>query len=149
MTETQQTMSRTPWHLWAVGALALLWNGYGAYDYVMTQTGGAEYLRSFGFTEAQIAYYAAMPMWATAAWAVGVWGGAAGGMLLLLRSKWALHAFLASLTGFVFGLVYTYALSSGAEIAGPEAAVMNVVIGAGCLFFAWYAWQAGKRGLLG
>ena len=23
---------KTPWHLWVVGVLALLWNGFGAYD---------------------------------------------------------------------------------------------------------------------
>jgi hypothetical protein len=146
MTDTQQ--AQTPWHLWAVGALALLWNGYGAYDYVMTLTGGEEYLRAFGLSEEQIAYYAATPAWVTAAWAVGVWGGVAGGALLLLRSKWALHAFVASLAGFVLGVIYAYALSNGGQIAGPETAVMNGVIGAGCLFFVWYAWQAGQRGIL-
>jgi hypothetical protein len=26
----------TPWHLWLVGVLALLWNSFGAFDYVMT-----------------------------------------------------------------------------------------------------------------
>ena len=27
--------SRTPWHLWVVGVLSLLWNCYGGYDYLM------------------------------------------------------------------------------------------------------------------
>jgi hypothetical protein len=30
---------RVPIHLWIVGILALLWNAYGCYDYVMTTTG--------------------------------------------------------------------------------------------------------------
>lgn len=37
---------RTPWHVWTVGGLATLWNAFGCYDYVMTMTGGEEYLRS-------------------------------------------------------------------------------------------------------
>ena len=30
---------RTPWHLWVVGVLALLWNGSGAYVFMMAQSG--------------------------------------------------------------------------------------------------------------
>ena len=30
----------TPKHLWVVGILSLLWNGYGAYDYTMSHNGG-------------------------------------------------------------------------------------------------------------
>lgn len=67
---------RTPWHLWAVGALALVWNGYGGFDYVMTQTQNAAYLAQF--TEAQRAYFESFPMWMEAVWAIGVWGGRAG-----------------------------------------------------------------------
>ncbi len=149
MTEaTQAKAAGTPWHLWVVGVIAVLWNAYGCYDYVMTNTGGVEYLRSFGFTEEQIAYYVAMPAWMTAVWAIGVWGAMAGAVLLLLRSKWALHAFAASLAAFVLSLVYTYALSNGGDIMPAEAPIINAVILAGCLFFLWYAWFATKRGIL-
>lgn len=30
---------KTPWHVWVVGALALLWNGAGAYTIMMAQVG--------------------------------------------------------------------------------------------------------------
>ena len=84
---------KTPWHLWAVGAVALLWNGYGGYDYVMTQTNNAAYLAQF--TAEQRAYFDNFPMWMEAVWAIGVWGAVLGSVLLLLRSNWALQAFLA------------------------------------------------------
>jgi hypothetical protein len=29
--------TKTPWHLWVVGILSLLWNAFGGYDYTMTQ----------------------------------------------------------------------------------------------------------------
>src|SRR3712207_1087839 len=89
--------SRTPWHLWLVGVLSLLWNGFGAYDYLMTNTQGDAYLRSMGLTEAQMAYYDAMPAWMTAVWAIGVWGATLGSVLLLLRRRWAVPVFTASL----------------------------------------------------
>ena len=33
----QAVAARTPAHLWIVGILSLLWNGFGAYDYLMTR----------------------------------------------------------------------------------------------------------------
>ena len=42
---------KTPWHLWLVAGLALLWNGFGAFDSFMSLTQGDPYLRSMGMTE--------------------------------------------------------------------------------------------------
>ena len=147
MSDATQASGSTPWHLWAVGVVGALWNGFGCYDYVMTQTGGAEYLRA-SFTEVQVDYYMASPVWATALWAIGVWGGLLGAVLLLLRSKWALHALVASLAAFLLSLVYTYALTNGGEILGTQGMIMSAIIAAGCVFFAWYAWTMSKAGVL-
>ena len=51
---------KTPWHLWAVGVIAVLWNAYGGYDYTMSMTQGAAYMATAGMTPDQIAYYEAM-----------------------------------------------------------------------------------------
>jgi hypothetical protein len=37
----------TPRHLWVVGVLSLLWNLFGAMDYVMTQTQNEAYMGQF------------------------------------------------------------------------------------------------------
>ena len=50
---------RTPMHLWVVGALATLWNAFGAFDYVMTQTHNEKYLANF--TDPQRAYFDSFP----------------------------------------------------------------------------------------
>ena len=34
----------TPWHLWVVGVVGLLWSAMGAMDFVMTQTRNESYL---------------------------------------------------------------------------------------------------------
>jgi hypothetical protein len=49
---------KTPWHVWLVGTLTLLWNGSGAYTIIMAQAGR---LPSLSVDEA--AYYAAQPLW--------------------------------------------------------------------------------------
>lgn len=148
MTDTNAMTVRTPWHLWVVGIVGILWNAYGCFDFTMTNLQGEEYLRGYGMTEAQIANFHAMPAWTHVTWALGVWGAMAGSILLLLRRKWALHAFIVSFIGFLGGLVYSYGLSNGSEIMGETAWIMNAVIGAGCVFFIWYAWFATKRGIL-
>ena len=138
---------RTPWHLWVVGGLSLLWNLFGVFDFSMSTTQGEPYLRDMGMADAQIAYFNAMPAWTYVAWALGVFGGAAGSVLLLLRRRWALHAFIASLAGLLASLVYTFGLSNGAEVMGGQMPIQFVIL-AVCLFLVWYAWTAAKRGWL-
>lgn len=141
--------TKAPWHLWAVGGVGLLWNGFGAFDFANTQLRGAAYLRELGMNDAAIAYYAAMPWWAMAIWAIGTWGALIATVLLLMRSKWALHAFVISFAGFLLSLVYSYLLSSPPAMEGGEYMwVMQVVIAAACMFFIWYAWTMTKRGVL-
>jgi hypothetical protein len=100
-----------------------------------------------GMTEAQLAYFNAMPAWTHAAWAIGVWGGLLGALLLLLRRKWATPVFVVSFLGWLAGAVYAFALSDGIEAMGPMWP-MQIVIGAACGFFIWYAWTMQKKGVL-
>lgn len=138
---------RTPWHVWAVGVVAVLWNGFGCFDYVMTQTNRDQWFAQMGMTEVQLAYFNAMPAWTHAAWAIGVWGGLIGGLLLLVRRKWAFHAFALSFLGWLAGAIYAFALSDGIAAMGPMWP-MQIVIGGACVFFIWYAWMLGKKGVL-
>jgi hypothetical protein len=137
-----------PWHFWVVGVIALAWNGFGAYDYFMSKTGGDAYLRQSGMNEAQIAHMHAYPVWMTADWAIGVWGGLLAAVLLLARMRYAFHVFAVSLAAFLVMLVYTYALSNGGAAMGQQGTIFNLVILAFCLFFTWYAWTMTKRGVL-
>jgi len=140
---------RTPWHLWVVGVLSLLWNGFGGFDFIQTTTRGEAYMRESGFGEEMIAYYNAMPGWMYVPWTLGVWGAVIGSILLLLRRRWAVHAFALSLAGAVFSLIYSKAINPPplpAELA--VMAWMPFVIMAIALFLAWYAWAMAKKGVL-
>jgi hypothetical protein len=149
MTATTETGGNsTPWHLWVVGIVGVLWNAFGCYDYYMTNTAGDAYMASMGMTQAQIAYMHTYPTWMMAIWAIGVWGGLLGAILLLVKRKWAFHVFAASLAAFVISLVYTYGMSDGAEVLGSTTYMMNAVILAGCVFFVWYSRLMAQRGVL-
>lgn len=138
---------RTPWRLWLVGVLAILWNGFGCFDFTMTYLNGQAWFEQMGMTPAQIDYFNAMPAWTHAAWAVGVWGGLIGGLLLLARRRWAAAAFVASFLGWLAGAVYAFVLSNGLEAMGSMWP-MQILIGAGCVFFVWYSWAMARRGVL-
>ncbi|MEA3079448.1 MAG: hypothetical protein QOF05_856, partial [Sphingomonadales bacterium] len=89
--------ARTPVHLWIVGVLSLLWNCFGCYDYLMTNLKNQAYLAQF--TADQLAYFDSLPAWLTAFWALGVWVGLAGSILLLIRHRYAVWLFALSVIG--------------------------------------------------
>lgn len=119
---------KTPAHLWILGILSLLWNGYGGYDYYMSHTGGLAFFEASGLDAEAFAWFQAMPAWATAAWAVGVWVSLLGSILLLLRSRHATSAFLVSLLGAVISFAYQFTSDRPASMEGGIATVMPLVI---------------------
>jgi hypothetical protein len=130
---------RTPWHLWLVGLIAVLFNSIGVFDFVMSMAQGAKYQASVGMTPEQIAHYQQMPSWMMVAWAVGVFGAFLASILLLLRRRQALPAFIVSLAAFVVSLLYTYVLTDGGAVMGQQMAVTSAVIAGLLAFFSWYS----------
>jgi hypothetical protein len=141
--------NRTPWHLWVVGVVSLLWNAFGGYDFVMSVTRGEAYWRESGMTDAMVDYYTAMPAWMYAPWILGVWGAVLGSILLLLRNRLAVWAFAASVLGAVVSLIYGL-MNPMPPL--PEAmqmmSYMPWVIVIVAAFLAWYAWSQKKSGVL-
>ncbi len=139
--------TRTPSHLWIVGVAATLWNGFGAFDYLMTQTRNAQYLANF--TDPQRIYFESFPIWMEAMWAIGVWGGLAGSLLLLARSRHAVAAFALSLAGLAASTIYQYVLSSPpAEMTSGAMLGMNLAIWAVAVGLLVYAIRMRRRGVL-
>jgi hypothetical protein len=143
-------MTKTPWHLWLVGVLSLLWNGFGAYDFVMTNTQGEAYMRASGFDQTMIDYFSAMPAWMYVPWILGVWGAVLGSILLLARRRLAVTMFGLSLIGAVVSLVYGKMIDPPPPPPPALAAMtyMPWVIAAVAALLLWYAWAMAKRGVL-
>lgn len=147
-TDSARVTTAAPWHLWTVAGVGLLWNGFGAYDYLMSHMQPETYLPAMGMTAPQIAYFNAMPAWMTSIWAIGVWGAVLGTVLLFLRHRLASPVFAVSLAAFLVSLVYQYVLTDGAAIMGTTVVVMSVVVLVGCVAFAAYARAMTKNGVL-
>jgi hypothetical protein len=143
---------KTPVHVWIVGVLALLWNGIGAFDYLMTRMRNTEYFASMMPTvdpQAMLAWVDAFPIWASSGWAFGVWGGLVGAVLLLLRHRWALPVFGVSLVGAILGLGYQIVAAPPlAGMEGPMNDAMPFVIIVIALALFLYARAMKAKGVL-
>jgi len=138
---------RTPWHLWVVGILSLLWNAMGAFDYLMTETRNAAYMSQF--TPEQLAYFLGFPKWVIAAWAIAVWGGVLGSVLLLLRRGLAVGVFLTSFVAMLLTVFHNYVLTPGLEVmGGPGPIIFSAVIAVVALLLIVYARGMRRRGVL-
>ena len=144
----QQAVSvRAPAHLWIVGFLSLLWNAFGCYDYFMTETANQAYLSKFPADV--IAYSNSLPGWTTAFWEIGVWGGLAGAILLLGRSRYSVWAYALSFIGAVVGLGYQMFMTQmPASMSQGMMKFMPWLIILIAAFQLWYSWNAEKKGAL-
>lgn len=137
------TAVKTPGHLWLVGIATLLWNAVGITSYTMTRL---DKLDALGMTQEQIAYFETFPAWANALWALGVWGAFAGSALLLLRSRFAVHALAISVVGLVGTTIFQrFVIEVPAEL---QNAVLDIAIWVITLFTLWYALRMRKEGVL-
>jgi hypothetical protein len=145
-TTTPSATSSTPMHLWIVGIVALLWNGFGAFDYVMTQMNVESYMGQF--TPEQREYFAGYPAWATGAWALAIWSSVLGSLALLLRRKWAVWLFGVALVGMVISSIYTLGLSEGTKVMGGAAVAFTAVIWVVAIGLFLYSRMMASRGVL-
>ena len=145
--EQETTAKKTPWHLWVIGIIALLWNSMGALDFVMTNTRNEAYMSQF--TPEQLEHFYGFPAWLVADWGIAVWGGVLGAVLLLARRRLAVPVFLVSLIAMVISTIYTYGIANGMEVVGDTfSLVFTAVIFLVALALYVYARKMAGSGVL-
>jgi len=137
-----ETIGRVHWSFWAIGAVTLIWNVMGVINFFMQMN--ADALASF--PESHRAIVVGRPAWATGAFAIAVFGGALGCLLLLLRKPAAYYLFIASLLGVIVQLIHTLGMASSKIDFSPldilMIILMPLVVAA---FLIWYSkWTEGK-----
>ncbi len=128
------------WSFWAIGAVALIWNGLTVVNFFMQMN--PEVLAAY--RESERALVEGRPAWGTGAFAIAAFGGALGSLLLLLRKSAAYYLFIASLLGVIVAMIHT--LGAGIEFGLGEILgiiLMPVVVAA---FLIWYSRQAQSKG---
>ena len=139
---------KTPWHLWVVGGITLLFNSGGAFDYVMTQTRNAAYMAQF--SDLERAYFEEFPAWVVACWSIAVWVAVLGSVLLLLRKRWAVGAFALSLVAMAVTMVHNFGLAELKmhHVVGQEAIWFSAFIAVVTVATFAYARAMAQRGVL-
>ena len=137
---------RRPVHLWVVGVLSLLWNSFGAFDYLATQLRLPFYVDRMPQALADHIFNA--PSWTVAMWAVGVWGAFAGSIGLLLARRWAVWMFAASLVGLAVNTLYNFVIADAGGVLGNAAVPMTVVIWIVATALLVYSVRQRQRGVL-
>ena len=141
------TTSGKPWHLWLIGIIGGLWSSMGVLSFMLTQMKVEAVMSEF--PPQQREYFESFPLWAVAFWAIGVFGGVIGCLLLLLKNRLAFHVLLASVIGVAVCNLGGLFLLGGMEVMRATGAlgltVFPVIVAA---FLAYYARAMSRKGVL-
>lgn len=127
-----------PKSFWLIALLGLAWNVFGVVQYLASVSATQESLIASGMTPEQAAVMLGYPAWMTAAFAIGVFGGTLGCLVLLLRKKIAVPVFAVSLAAYI--VLYIGDITEGvfAALGAPQIIILTsvVAIAAALLWFA-------------
>jgi hypothetical protein len=138
------TTSKPATWFWIVSGIALLWNLLGVMAYIAQVTMSPEALQALPENERTL--IEATPAWATGAFAIAVWGGTLGALLLLLRRAIATLILLISLVGVVVQMFHAFFISNSIEVYGPGGMAMPVMVMIFAIFLIWFSRKATASG---
>jgi len=141
------TRPKTPWWFWGIGVLFLLWNVFGCGIYLLDKSMSDAGVLKFGGPAALDARYA-YPIWATAAYAIAVWGGLCAAILYLLRRKVSVKIFSISLMAAIICFIPTFTNSVVKAGGGETYWVMPVIVVVLGLFEIWFARKMLSKGII-
>jgi hypothetical protein len=134
--------AKTPWHLWVVGILTLLWNGSGAVTIMMAQAGRLE------LSADEAAYYAAQPIWFVISTDIATLAPVAAGVALLLRSQLAVPLFGLSLALILINNAYELVSGLSRAILSPGVLIVTALIVVIAALQLVYSTAMKRRGVL-
>ena len=134
---TTESTNKPPIWFWIVSALALIWNAMGVMQYLQQAYKTESFI--LACTPEDLEMYANLPSWYTASFALAVFGGALGCLLLLLRKRLAHTVLLISLIAIIVQMSYVTFSLKMANAMTP----MIVIVG---ILLVWLAKIATKKG---
>ena len=142
------TASRRPplWY-WAAAGLGLAWNIFGAVQFAGSLSATTQSLMAQGLTAEQAAVMLGYPSWMTFAFALGVFGGILGCVMLIWRKAIAVPVFAVSLAAYVALYIGDIVHGVFAALGAPQVAVLSVVVLVAAGLF-WLARHARAQSIL-
>ena len=128
------------WSFWVIATFMLIWNVMGCINFFVQMN--PDMVASYRETEQAI--ISGRPAWATVAFAIAVFGGALGCLLLLLRKSAAYYVFIASLLGVIVTMPHTLGLGIDFGLGEILGIILMPLVAAA--FLIWYSkWAQSKR----
>ena len=120
-----KTINIPKWFYGAVG-VAILWNAMGVMAYLQTMTITPEAMAAMSQAEQDI--HNATPAWANAAFAIAVFGGLLGSLLLILKKSWAIPVLILSLVAILIQMYNAFFIMDSFSVFGPGGLIMPIMI---------------------
>ena len=147
MSGSTSDATSAPNHLWLVGVLSTLLNGFGLFDFAMTQAGYERYMRYY--PPDQRAFFYSFPVLMDAIWGAGMLAGFAGSILLLMRKREAVTGYAISLAGMMISISWQLSMSNIPEsLTTPAMVAINMLIWITAAGLLIYAVRMRARGFL-
>ena len=121
---------------WLISTLALIWNLIGVFNYLTQAFMTDEILASL--PQDQQLMYQEVPAWVTAAFAVAVFSGTIGAVLMLLKKKIATTFFILSFIGIISQMSYGLLINENTDSYGPMGLLMPLMIISIGGYLIWY-----------
>lgn len=128
------------WSFWLIGIVALIWNLMGSINFFAQMN--PEVLAAY--RESERAIVEGRPAWATAGFAIAVFGGTLGCVLLLLKRSAAYHLFIVSLLGVLVTMAHT--LGVGIDFSLGEVVGIILLPTVVAAFLIWFARRVQSQG---
>ena len=138
--------NKPPTSFWILGIAALIWNLMGVFAFITQMNMTPEMLEVLPDAEREL--YKNVPSWMNIVFAIAVFGGALGSLLLLLKKKIAILVFAISLIAVIIQMIYNLFMSRIFEVYGPGAMIMPVMVIIIAVYLVWYAKKATAKGWL-
>lgn len=134
---------RKPTNLfWLISSLALIWNLIGVFNYLTQAFMTDEILASL--PQDQQLMYQEVPAWVTAAFALAVFSGTLGALLMLLKKKIATTFFILSFIGIISQMSYGLLINENTDSYGPMGLLMPFMIISIGGYLIWYSKKAAE-----
>ncbi len=134
-----KTVGGIHWSFWIISVVTLIFNVMGVINYFAQMN--ADSLASF--PESYRPIIEGRPAWATGAFAIAVFGGSLGCILLLLRKSAAFYVLIASLLGVIVTMIHIFGVAGFSSFEIWIGVLMQLVVTA---FLIWYSKQAESKG---
>lgn len=138
--------AKPPTWFWIIGALALLWNTMGLAAYFEFYTISAEDFAALRPEQQDL--FANQPFWLTAAFAIAVFAGFIGSVLLLARKRLAVRMFLLSMVAVFIQFGGLFLVLEYADVLVGGEWVMPILIPVFAVALYLYARKAESDAIL-